>query len=90
MQYEFASSKPGRLSHLVVDDFFVLPDGRMERDMSEVDAVARNPRKKFYGAAQIQIVSDGTLAEQEHEEVLAMFVRAARPMIDAVREGVAQ
>jgi hypothetical protein len=90
MRHEFASHRAGRPSRLSVDNFFILPGGRTCRDMDEVDAIARDPRRKLLGAAQVQVVSDGALGGQERDEVLAMFIGAARPVIDAIGQGVSE
>jgi Protein of unknown function (DUF3485) len=88
MQYEFTASRAGRAPHLAVDNFFILPGGKICRSMDEVDTIARDPRRKRFGAAQVQVVSDGTLSERERADALALLVRAAQPVIDAIGQGV--
>lgn len=87
MQYEFSSYTPGRSSHLSVDDFFILPDGRFCPSMDDIGRHARARQQRVLGAAQVQIVTDGSFTLEQRNELVGVFVRACRPAIDAIRDG---
>ncbi|MCY2954892.1 MAG: exosortase-associated EpsI family protein [Planctomycetota bacterium] len=88
MQYGFRMAKVDRAAELVIDNFFILPDGRTGRDMKELDAVARNRRKRYFGAAQVQIVADAGIPAANREEFREQMLRRCRQFIDTVRRGV--
>jgi hypothetical protein len=56
--------------------------------MEGVTRSARAPRKKFFGAAQAQLVCDGAASGAERDELVTLFVRAHRPVLDAIMSGV--
>jgi hypothetical protein len=88
MCYEFASGRFDRPELATIANFMVLPDGTTCRDMDGVTNNARNPRKKFFGAAQVQLVSDGAVGKAECDELVSTFVRANRPLLGTILSGV--
>jgi hypothetical protein len=86
--YTFTSGRTDRTSDLRVDSFVVLPDGRTCRDIDAVEAAARGFRGKFFGAAQVQIVTDTEWGDSEREELFRQLIRAAGPLLRATRGGM--
>ena len=86
-QYEFSAYRFERSTHISVDDFMILPDGQICRDMDGVQRAAKDRRKQFFGAAQVQVVSDGSFSDAERDEITQMLIRANRPVIDKIRHG---
>jgi hypothetical protein len=84
-QYRFSTSRPGRAATIVVDNFMVLPGGGFCRDMEGVHLAARDRRKRQWGVAQVQLVSDGGMSTAQRQEAFARLVGAARPLIDQIR-----
>ena len=86
--YQFTSQRFDRTGELRIDNFMVLPDGRVCRDMDGVEALARDHRRKFFGAAQVQVVTDATWSESDRHEVFRELIGAAQPLLDELRSGV--
>lgn len=87
-RYEFQPSRLQWMGLQVVQDFMILPDGTTCPDMKGVDAAARDRRKKFFGGAHVQIVSDITLPEDQRTDALERIIGSALPLIDQIRSGV--
>jgi len=88
MSYEFTSAKIEHSEVVTVLNFMVLPDGTTCRDMEGVTRSAQDPGKKFFGAAQAQLVLDGAVSAAECDELLTLFARAHRPVLDAIMAGI--
>jgi hypothetical protein len=69
----------------VVDNFMVLPDGEFGRDMDDVRRVARDPALRRYGAASLQVVTDGAMDEARRDVVLEELVSVLGPLFRAMR-----
>jgi hypothetical protein len=87
-QYGFERMKLERGTQIAIDNFMLLPDGRTCADMDGVNASAQDTRKKYFGAAQVQILSDGTLSAGERDALVGLFVTANRHLIDVILSGV--
>jgi len=92
-RYEFQPSRlPSGFQWVgtqVVEDFMVLPDGTTCRDLQGIDAAARDRRKKFFGGAHVQVVSDAALlTESEREDAFKQIIAAALPLIEQIGGGV--
>ncbi len=83
-QYRF--SKP-RQNDLIVSSFLVIPDGRVSPDMSTVVDAAGNYGLRYFGAAQVQVLTEGDIAPQRREEIVKAFIAAYQPLIEAMRWG---
>jgi hypothetical protein len=86
--YTFTSTRIDRTNELRIDNFMVLPDGPMCRDMDAVATVAQDYRRKFFGAAQIQIITDTQWSDSERDELFRQLIRAAGPLLREMRSGV--
>lgn len=78
----------GAMQTTVVRNFMVLPDGRFERDMDAVDAASQNVERRFYGAAQVQVIVDASVPAEERDEIFGTLVAGNWPVIEAIRSGV--
>lgn len=87
-RYEFGSAKLDQLSRIRVDNFMVLPDGTISPDMDGIHEAARHRQKRFYGAAQVQVVSDVDLPAAEYDEFFGDLLRAVGPLVEQIRSGV--
>lgn len=86
--YRFSKQEMEGRSKLVVDNFMVLPDGETARDMRGIDRAAQDLRHRYFGAAQIQILTDPSIGDERREEVFQTFVSACLPVIRRVASGV--
>jgi hypothetical protein len=86
--YTFTSTRLDRASELRIDNFMVLPDGQLCRDMDGVEVAAQDYRRKFFGAAQVQIVTDAQWGESDRVKFFGQVMRAAGPLLREIRRGV--
>ena len=87
-EYTFAKSQFDQSSSIVIYNFMVLPDGRLARDMDAVNEAAQDHRRKFYGAAQVQVVFDAGMPVEEREAILRDMIIAHRELLEVIRDGV--
>jgi hypothetical protein len=88
MMYTFSSGKLAARGTIKVFDFMILPDGRTAPDMAGVNTIARDRHIRHFGAAQVQVVTDAGMSEQDRDEVIRVLLDGARGVIDAIRAGV--
>jgi hypothetical protein len=74
---------------MIIRDFFILPDGRMCGDMTDVNASAKDFRQTVYGVAQMQVLFfDASVGEAQRDSEFATIVRGYRPVIDTLLNGL--
>jgi len=94
MRYEFMRPDETGLGlssdSMVIANLFVLPgvDGEAVLDMSAVERVARSAERAGLGAAQVQVITDASMPEDEREDVHRAFFSALEPVIRSIRAGV--
>jgi hypothetical protein len=72
-----------------VFNLMVLPNGRTSPDMAGVNSIARDRRMRYFGAAEIQVITNVGMAHADRFRVINMLLGGARPLIDAIkRSGV--
>lgn len=84
MRYRFAGTSAVNSGESVVDNFMVLPAGGFGRDMDSVNAVAGDARLRHFGAAEVQVVTDGTMTDVRRDEVLRTLVEPSVSLLEAV------
>jgi hypothetical protein len=87
-EFEFRTFEKSESKHIA--NFMIMPDGTIQRDMEAIEAQASDLRKRFYGAAQVQIVVDTNYPAEEREQIFRDLVGGNRQVIDAIRSGVKQ
>jgi hypothetical protein len=87
MVYTFTSANPQNPTAMIIYDFMILPNGHTCRDMQGVNATARDPRRRHLGAAQLQILVDPALSEQDREALFITLVKANHKIIDVLLAG---
>ncbi|HET6249639.1 MAG TPA: hypothetical protein VFE47_18265 [Tepidisphaeraceae bacterium] len=88
--YTFSSTRPEELTSMIIYDFMILPNGTTCRDMEGVYASARDPRRRMFGAAQLQILMSTTLSQDQRDEIFRSLVKANQPTIRAILAGDVQ
>jgi hypothetical protein len=89
-EYSFRRDTFNQSNHQVVSNFMVLPDGTTMRDMNAVRMAAASVQRRFYGAAQVQVVFEGSMPIEQREEIFKLLVTGHWPIIDAIRSGVSR
>lgn len=89
-EYHFAG-RSGGSGGLIVSNLIVMPDGRIAPDMEDVKEQAWDYVRRFYGAAQVQVVfTDPRLTSHEREQIFEEMTRAHMPLIKVIRDGAMQ
>lgn len=88
-QYRFSYHQPEGTSRMVVNNFMILPDGRIMPDIGGVRRAASDYTSRFYGAAQVQLITSDRMSEERRQAVFERLVSANRDVIHAIRSGEA-
>jgi len=88
--YTFTSARIDRSGELRIDNVMVLPNGQYCRDMDGVERLAQDRRRKFFGAAQIQMVTDAAWNDADRADLFGQILQAAEPLLLEIRSGVMQ
>jgi hypothetical protein len=83
-RYRFADTSVSAPSVTVVDNFVLLPNGRIARDMDEMRVVVKDRRLRPYGAAQVQVVTDGAMRDERRDDVFRALVEPSIPLLMAM------
>jgi hypothetical protein len=82
MEYAFERHQNGTTLHRDVYDFFVVPKVGIVADMNGLRKAAGSYTQRAYGAAQVQLVTEGELSRDERDE---MFEQLVGPQVGVIR-----
>lgn len=88
-RYRFDRSGLEESGSIAIANFLILPDGTTCRDMDAVESVAQDRLRKFFGAAQVQLVYHGSTPLERQHEITEDFIRHSRQLIAAASSGEA-
>ena len=88
VEYHFSREELQRVEPLVVQNFMVLPGGGTSRGMAAVNQLAQDQQRKFYGAAQVQLVCSGDMSANERDRAFETLVAAAFPATSVIQFAV--
>lgn len=71
--YEFARERFDSVSTLSVLNVLFLPGGKSCRSMNEIESQAQSRREKFFGAGQVQLVTEKPLTPGREAEIFEKF-----------------
>ena len=71
-----------------IRNFFVLPNGKMVRDMESVGAAAKDYQELVFGVTQIQILFEASVGEVERDRIFAELIGPNAGLIDTLRSGI--
>lgn len=81
----------GRIERdITVYSLFALPTGTLTTSMRDVSRLSADYEYRKYGAAQLQVVITGEVAQEDHSWILDEMFEIARPSIEAVLESRAE
>lgn len=84
MRYDFSFQRQTGTERMIVYNLLVLPNGAMVRNMDEVIQIASDYTRRFFGAAQIQVLTPEGLSETEREAIFSEVMTAAMPLIETL------
>ncbi|MEM6755934.1 MAG: exosortase-associated EpsI family protein [Planctomycetota bacterium] len=87
-RYEFDRGEDESGAKITIYNFMVLPDGQLARDMDAVSAASQDYRRKFFGAAQVQVLVPPDMPEDEQLVLAEQFVELIDPVIREIQSGV--
>ena len=89
-QYSFTFDRTMGQDRIGIRNFMVLPDGAVVADMVSVRRAAADYARHFFGAGQVQLVTDGDLPLAEQEDIFREIVDNShfRAALDALGLGV--
>jgi len=89
-EYNFSRHGTRQPSALTIANFMILPNGTIGRGIEHVNKAAKNYQSQALGAAQLQIVCDAEMPQNEREETIQLFIEACRPVINEMRTEIRQ
>jgi exosortase len=84
---EYTVTWPGG-QRMTIRNFFVLPNGKIARDMEGVNAAAKDHRELDYGVAQIQLLFDASVGAPERDQIFIDVIGSNQDLIATLRGGV--
>lgn len=85
-EYWFADPfRPGQ--ERVVSNFLIIPDGRAVADMKAVRDATGDYELRYFGAAQVQVLTEEELTDERRREIVELFIAGYRPLIEAMKTG---
>lgn len=89
-QYTFTRTIHRQATRTIVYNFLMVPRRGIQRDIAGVRAAAEDYQQRYYGAAQVQVVFSGPMADlnvAERDDIFATLIRPALPVIARLSEG---
>jgi hypothetical protein len=86
-EYHFRQS-PTEPNGTAVYNFLIVPDRGMLRDMDGVRVAAGDLQRRFFGAAQFQLVMNADLPEKERDEIFQTIMGPCVPVIRTLMSSV--
>jgi len=89
VEYFFTQTLPERSAAIRIAGVLARPDGQYPRDMKGVSEMARDYQRRFYGAAQLQVLIHGDLSQEQRDAIANEFLTACGGVLDAIAQGAA-
>ena len=86
--YRFSQSSFRETKSMNIFNFMILPNGATSPNLDGVYLMARKRALRYFGAGQIQVITDVGMPDNERQDILNLILGSARPAIDAIRNGV--
>lgn len=93
MEYHFQQTSATLSSKTAVYNFLIVPGvpgvagSRICRDIRGVDRAAEDYQRRFFGAAQFQVVMDADLPQGERDEIFKTLMEPCVPVIKTLMSG---
>jgi hypothetical protein len=70
---------------ITVYNMFALPSGNPSIDMGDVYQLSADYQYRYFGAAQVQVVIDGSVGQDQHDWILEEIYAIVQPSVEFVR-----
>ncbi len=88
MEYRYALDRSYSTTRVVVDNFMIMPDGQFLYSMERVREAAADYTSHFYGAGQVQVVTQAGYSDERRREIFRQLVGAHLNVINTIRDGL--
>lgn len=85
--YDYEFQSPTGMQKITVVNYLLLPEGSIVSDMDHVFELASDYVHRFYGAAQVQLVTNTRMSPERRREVFTQITRAHLPLIRQILAG---
>ncbi len=88
-EYQFRQSNATGSTRTAVYNFLIVPGsgGGIYRDITGVDRAAEDYQRRFFGAAQFQLVMDADLSQADRDEIFTTLMGPCVPVIKTLMSG---
>lgn len=90
-EYTFERNVEGKSYRRIVYNFMIAPGRGLAPDMKELEEAAEDYRRRYFGAAQVQVVFASLAGQEpgeaERDEVFSTLMQASRPAIEVLQSG---
>jgi hypothetical protein len=86
-EYCFSMSSFERTTALAIYNFMILPDGRIERNMDAVNGAAAAVARRYFGAAQVQVVMPEELPAAMRDQAFAELIGGVMETVETIERG---
>ena len=90
-EYAFERTVDGKSFRRIVYNFMIAPGRGLAPDMKELEEAAEDYRRRYFGAAQVQVVFASLAgqepSEAERDEIFSTLMQASRPAIEVLQSG---
>lgn len=87
MEYRFLRTSPAESTRTAVYNFLIVPGSGITRDMDGVRKAAEDYQRRYYGAAQFQLLMNADLPQQERDEIFTTLMQPCVPAIRTLMSG---
>ena len=89
-EYRFVKTTATETTRTAVYDFLIVPGRGIIRDMDGVWRAAEDYQRRYYGAAQFQLLMNADLPQQERDEIFTTLMQPCVPVIRTLMSGGSQ
>lgn len=86
IEYTFEIDTAGRRSRLAVANFMILPGVGYVPDMASVREAGADHLRRYFGAAQVQVVTDASYPPEVRDAIFTDILRAHLPLIRTIAD----
>ena len=84
IEYRFEIDTAGKSSRIVVSNFMILPGIGYVRDMHDVREAGADHRRRYFGAAQLQVVTSATYSDDQRRAIVTDLIRPHLTLIRSI------